>query len=336
MATDVFPGATLIQLVEFGYPMGSLRPAPSTALAFSVIHITANLASAQNELAWRRDDPGLQNSATFFVNRDGSIWQALADPFRMDPWTNGDVNGPDFSNPRIAAVVQDGVNANERSFITIENVGREPYDPITPAQVEADGQLIAYYHAKLGLPINRETVIGHYQINSVDRPNCPSTDKSIIDRVIAAAGGNPMNTPGMKLAGSPIGTFEIGPGHALIKTADTTEHYQDWPGGNKTFAVIAAIDLKSWPAGDPVDIEGNSPPLNNRDQVYLVSDPNFGCDVYALRQDGVFTPTATADCSPVEAQLAAAQGALAGAEADLAKAEAIIEAAASGLEGLLA
>jgi len=193
--SDIFPGATLVQLVEWGYPMGSLRPVPQASQAYSVIHITANLASAQNELAWRLNDPGLQNSATFFVNRDGSIWQALADPFRMDPWTNGDINGPDLSNPRIAAVVQGGVNANERSLITIENVGREPTYPITQAQVNSSGRIIAYYHKKLGLPVNRETVIGHYQINSVDRFNCPSTDKRIIDRIIAAAlgGGIPMN-----------------------------------------------------------------------------------------------------------------------------------------------
>lgn len=111
-----------------------------------------------------------------------------------------------------------------------------------------------------------------------------------------------MNTPGGKLAGPPIGTFEIGAGHALIKTADTTEHYQyrTWPGGRTTFAVIAAVDLTSYPAGAPVDIEGNSPPRNGRDEVFWVSDPDFGCDVYALRQDGVFTPTAVSAPAPAD------------------------------------
>lgn len=189
MASDIFPGATLTQLVEWGYPMGSLRPTPTPPLAFSVIHITANTASAQNEVAWRLNDPGLQNSATFFVNPDGSIVQALGDPLHMDPWTNGDVANPDLTNPRIAALVRDGVNANERSLVTIENVGREPGNPITPEQEAACARIIAYYHAKAGLPISRETVIGHYQLNSVNRANCPSTDKSVIDRIVAKAGG---------------------------------------------------------------------------------------------------------------------------------------------------
>lgn len=187
--TDVFPGATLTQLNEWGYPMGSPRPTPTPALAFSVIHITANTASAQNEVAWRLNDPALQNSASFFVNPDGSVVQALADPLHMDPWTNGDMQNPDLSNPRIAAMVRDGVNANERSLVTIENVGREPGNPITPAQVATNGRILAYYHAKAAMPVNRVTVIGHYQINSVNRPNCPSVDKSVIDRIVAAAAG---------------------------------------------------------------------------------------------------------------------------------------------------
>jgi hypothetical protein len=187
--TDVFPGATLVQLVEWGYPMGSRRPAPSPANAFSVVHITANTAPAENEAAWRLNDTGLQNSATVFINQDGSIVQTLGDPLYMDPWTNGDVQNPDMSNPRIAAMVRDGVNANERSLVTLENVGREPGMPITAAQEAACAAIIAYYHAKIGLPVNRETVVGHYQINSVNRPNCPSVNKSVIDRIVALANG---------------------------------------------------------------------------------------------------------------------------------------------------
>lgn len=187
---DIFPGATqVVQLVEWGYPMGSLRPTPAPSQAYSVVHITANLASAQNEAAWRKNDPGLQNSATFFINPDGSVVQTLGDPLHMDPWTNGDAQNPDMSNPRIAAMMAAGVNPNERSLITMENVGREPGDPITAAQENTCAAIIAYYHPKAGLPINRETVIGHYQINSVNRINCPSTNKSVIDRIVAKATG---------------------------------------------------------------------------------------------------------------------------------------------------
>ena len=191
----LFPGrAGLRQLVEWGYPKGSRRPTPDPKKAFSVVHITANIATAERELAWRASDAKDQNSATFFVNRDGSVWQALSDPLHMDPWANGDVKSPDTSNPRIAALVRDGVNANERTLVAIENVGNEiawgtvpgGY-PITPAQEAANAKILAFYHGLLGMPVDRETVIGHYQLNSVTRQNCPARDKSILNRIVAMA-----------------------------------------------------------------------------------------------------------------------------------------------------
>jgi hypothetical protein len=192
--TDIFPGAKLMQVVEWGYPMGSMRPVPPASKAFSVVHITANLATAENEAAWRIRDTGLQNSATFFVNRDGSAVQLLGDPLRMDPWANGDVRTPDTTNPRIAAMVMDGVNANERTLVAIENVGNEVAwgsvpggYPITAAQEATNARIIAYYHAKAGVPVSRETVIGHYQLNSVSRPNCPSVNKALLDRIVTLA-----------------------------------------------------------------------------------------------------------------------------------------------------
>lgn len=189
MATDVFPGAILRQVQEWGYPMGSPRPTPPVGKAFSVVHITgnSNLPSADAEISWRINDKGLQNSATFFVNRDGSIRQALGDPLHMDPWANGDVNRPDLSNGRIAALVKDQVNANTRTIVAIENVGFEPGSSITRAQEDACARIIAYYHRKAGVTVNRNTVIGHYQLNSVTRPNCPGRDKSVVDRIAALA-----------------------------------------------------------------------------------------------------------------------------------------------------
>lgn len=190
MGNDLFPGAKLMQLTQWGFPTRTERGALNPHKAFSVIHITGNsrLPTAEGECAWRQSlDPNKGNSATFFVNRDGSVVQALGDPLHMDPWSNGDLNEPDKSNPRIKAVVDDGVNPNQRTLLSIENVGFEPEDPITDAQVRTCGQILRYYHAKADMPVTRESVIGHYQINSVTRPNCPARDKSVIDRIVAAA-----------------------------------------------------------------------------------------------------------------------------------------------------
>lgn len=190
MANNIFPGAKLMQGKEWGFPQGQPRPVPSSEKAFSVIHITGNsrLPSAEGEATWRINDPANQNSATFFVNRDGSVVQFLGDPLHMDPWSNGDVNQPDRTNPRINAVVVDGVNANERTLLSIENVGSEEVNaPITAAQKRTNAKIIAHYHKAAGLPIRRSTVIGHYQLNSVSRPNCPARDKSILDDIVTMA-----------------------------------------------------------------------------------------------------------------------------------------------------
>jgi hypothetical protein len=182
---------------EWGYPQGSLRPVPSSEKAFSVIHITGNadLPSAEGEATWRNNDAANQNSATFFVNRDGTCVQFLSDPLHMDPWSNGDVNEPDMSNARIASAVRDNVNMNERTLVAIENVGFEPAHPITDAQAQTCAEIIAHYHKAAGVPIKREAVVGHYQINSVTRPNCPARDKSLLDDIVKRAqalGEDPM------------------------------------------------------------------------------------------------------------------------------------------------
>jgi hypothetical protein len=206
LMADVFSGAKLIQLVEWGYPAGRLRTPIDPSKAFSTIHITAIPdATAEDEAGWRLRDPGWQNSATFFLNRDGSAVQCLGDPARMDPWANGDMQAPDTSNRRIADLVRSGLNANQRTFVAIENVGNEfPWKrangttvpggfPITAEQEATCARIICHYHSKYGVPITRETVVGHYQLNSVSRKSCPSADKSILDRIVALANEEDMD-----------------------------------------------------------------------------------------------------------------------------------------------
>jgi hypothetical protein len=192
---DVFPGATLVQTDGF-----YARTTPDPSLAVSCIHITASLRSAQSEVTGRQQANG-GVTATFFVDPDGTPWQQLGEPTRMGPWTNGVLNRPDLTNPRMAAIVRDGVNPNLRCLVTIENVGIEPGNPITAAQEATAAKIIAHYHPKIGLPINRETVVGHYQFDSVNRPNCPSTNKAVIDRIVALAAGG---TDDMNLKGTPV------------------------------------------------------------------------------------------------------------------------------------
>lgn len=119
-----------------------------------------------------------------------------------------------------------------------------------------------------------------------------------------------MRLAGVKATGPGIGTFTFGPvAHALISPIDLEDQYLRAPGAGP-YNVIAAVDLKT-PTGMPMDIGGNTPPLNNRDQVYLVDDPQFGVAAYALRQDGVFTPAPVGFTqAEVDAKITAAIAAL--------------------------
>jgi hypothetical protein len=122
---------------------------------------------------------------------------------------------------------------------------------------------------------------------------------------------------GFKPVDPPIGpgAFVLGAGHALIEMASAgapdRKLFLQWPGGSRNFVVIAGVNLTRWADGAPVDIEGNSPPLLHRDEVYIVIDEgadDFGGPTYTLRQDGVYT--AAPDSTPyAQAQLDAAQAA---------------------------
>jgi hypothetical protein len=96
--------------------------------------------------------------------------------------------------------------------------------------------------------------------------------------------------PGFKSVGPAIGSFTFVGEHPLISPLDTKVRYPQ-PANAGPLAVYASLDLRT-PEGVPIDIDGKSPPLNNRDQVYLIDDarPN-SIGSYALRQDGSFIPT---------------------------------------------
>ena len=101
---------------------------------------------------------------------------------------------------------------------------------------------------------------------------------------------------GTKPAGPFIGTALFNGAHQLISPSNTRTRYA---GGTDVLDVIAALDIA--PNGVPTDIDGNSPPLNQRDQVFLVWRAPFGVTAFALRQDVTFTPAAPpADTTPYD------------------------------------
>lgn len=116
-------------------------------------------------------NPDSQASAHFVVGKDGSIVQMVA--IEDTAWTNGYYNHPDAS----LSWLQKGVNPNQET-VTVEHEGFSG-DVLTPAQLASTiwlGNYIRQYvsfHGLGDIPLNREHIIGHYQLDSVTRSGCP-------------------------------------------------------------------------------------------------------------------------------------------------------------------
>lgn len=105
----------------------------------------------------------------------------------------GDVASPNTANAGIAkvlAVRARGSNANEAYWLEFECVGYGSTYPITKAQKQFCTTRIAATAKATGLPVNRVTVHGHSDINSVNRASCPcakTSRESFLGDVIAKA-----------------------------------------------------------------------------------------------------------------------------------------------------
>ena len=210
----------------YGFPRGAVRRV--TPIALAAIHITGNDSTAgmtdlhkaaQNERQYanRPGSPG--PSAHYYIARDGWAIEAI-DPTKYAAWSNGDVSNPHTANPGVACVLAmaaKGSNPNEAYWLEFENVGSNKL-PITSAQIQAMAVLIAARATASGLPINRETVHGHWEINGIDRqscPNPPAQHEAFLADVIARARallpvkppGPPAEDPSVRVVTVTIETF---------------------------------------------------------------------------------------------------------------------------------
>lgn len=133
-------------------------------------HITQGGLEAT--LYWLRS-PRSSASAHLVIARDGTIYSLV--PLREAAWAQGGVNNPDRSNPIVQQTVDAGVNPNLRSY-SIECVGYSTYGKggaLTELQAAALQRATAYLCWRSHLTCDRTHVLGHYQWDSVNRPNCP-------------------------------------------------------------------------------------------------------------------------------------------------------------------
>ena len=179
----------------YGFPTrGATRRITPHVLA--VVHITGNpnnvgSSAADNERDYANRIGSNGPSAHYYLNRDGSGVHTI-DEKRFAAWSNGDLDHPIIANHGIAYLVDlrsRGFNANEGCYLEIECVGAATTAlQITEAQIETLARLISDASHATGLIINENTVLGHFQINTIDRPHCPSLTPSVfMAKVIARA-----------------------------------------------------------------------------------------------------------------------------------------------------
>ena len=144
---------------------------------FVVVHIMAGTLLGTD--TWFASTAS-QVSAHYGIGFNGEIHQYVEE--KNVAWAVGRVKNP------TAKVLHPNINPNQYS-ISIEHEGQD-LSKWTDSQLKVSADLIKDICTRHKIPIDRDHIIGHYEVFS-DKPNCPAADKSVIDKIIKIIkGGN--------------------------------------------------------------------------------------------------------------------------------------------------
>lgn len=159
-----------------------------------VSHITEG--SYTGAVSWL-SNPASKASSHFVISKQGEITQLV--DITDTAWTNGtsitEGRNTHYSKSSLKKVRDRKTNANYYT-VTIEHEGRhhEANGALTPKQLEASIWLHKHIRAEVkrlygnDIPIDREHIVGHYQINPITKPNCPGINFQF-DKIIASLKG---------------------------------------------------------------------------------------------------------------------------------------------------
>ena len=144
-----------------------------------VSHITEG--SYAGAVSWLCN-PSSQASSHFVISRKGEITQLV--DIRESAWTNGTSVDPKKNNHYSKSslkTVRDRKTSANYYTVTIEHEGfsNQGQGKLTDAQFEATVWLHRHIVAEIkriygiDIKIDREHIIGHYQIDPIRKPNCP-------------------------------------------------------------------------------------------------------------------------------------------------------------------
>jgi len=146
---------------NFGYPDGTTGRNGEKPIAI-VLHIMEG--TLEGSASWF-NDPQSGASSHYGIGKDGRIWQFVDETNAA--WTNGQVNFPSWK------LLKPNINPNLYT-ISIEHEGF-PGEPWTEAMFQADVWLIHQILQRWQIPADRDHLIGHYEIDSINRPYCPGS-----------------------------------------------------------------------------------------------------------------------------------------------------------------
>lgn len=135
-----------------------------------VLHVTGP-GSLAGMRSWFKN-PASQVSAHFGIGKNGELEQYV--PLEAAAWHAGILNLPDTSNPLIARWKEQGINPN-RCHIGIELLLGGPAEPLVnyPAMEQTLETLLLWLRDVTGIPLDRTHVIGHYQLDAINRSTDP-------------------------------------------------------------------------------------------------------------------------------------------------------------------
>jgi N-acetyl-anhydromuramyl-L-alanine amidase AmpD len=144
-----------------------------------------------------------QVSAHYGIGKSGEVHQYVNE--QDSAWHAGRVDAP------VWKLIKPNINPNLYT-IGIEHEGK-PEDVWTDAMKQASATLIREICERWQIPIDRNHIIGHFEIFS-KKPNCPATNKSILDEMVAIASQQTPKTPSPSVED---GMRKIEEGLAMIK-----------------------------------------------------------------------------------------------------------------------
>lgn len=113
-------------------------------------------------------------SSHYGIGNNGEIHQYVKE--EDTAWTQGRVSKPTFK------LYKEGVNPN-KYFISIENEGKA-LSNFELEGVDSLVWLIGDICTRNNIPIDRDHIVGHNEINSTTKANCPDKDLTILDNIV--------------------------------------------------------------------------------------------------------------------------------------------------------